>query len=229
MKQEKISPSKPWSIIWYIACMRTPWCEGHTIMWGCEWYQPTALMGRPVSSATFQPQSSLRTAALGKSARGPSSCQKGTGCWPSGCGQLWSHPPSPEPCTHHFRHGEFRLTPYVLVQLPDAQTHHLLLLRTQGVVQTNQKGVWIQMDSLQGLNQWHLHRLPAHFLPGPPATCARGCSDIRPRDRALRSWACAQGPGSHSSPWPILFLMVVVIHSHWGDSLSIDYILISFS
>lgn len=30
-----------------------PTCEGHTVMWGWEWYQPTTLMGRPVISANL--------------------------------------------------------------------------------------------------------------------------------------------------------------------------------
>lgn len=31
--------------------VRTSTWEGHTVMCGCEWYQPTTLMGRPVVSA----------------------------------------------------------------------------------------------------------------------------------------------------------------------------------
>lgn len=53
MKQKNISPTKPWSIIWYMACVWTSTCEGQTVIWGWEWYQPTTLMGRPVSSANL--------------------------------------------------------------------------------------------------------------------------------------------------------------------------------
>lgn len=30
-----------------------PTWDGHTVMWGWEWYQPTTLMGRPVISANL--------------------------------------------------------------------------------------------------------------------------------------------------------------------------------
>lgn len=31
----------------------SPTCDGQTVMWGWEWYQPTTLMGRPVISANL--------------------------------------------------------------------------------------------------------------------------------------------------------------------------------
>ena len=52
-KQENTSPTKPCSIILYMACVWTSTWEGQTVIWGWEWYQPTTLRVLLVSSVNL--------------------------------------------------------------------------------------------------------------------------------------------------------------------------------